>query len=172
MTIQIDSREKAHAITRILDYLDTQKIRHYVSKLYVGDYMSLYNPRLVIDRKQNLDEICGNVRAPQHKRFRAELIRAQENGIRLIILCEHGHGIKSLDDVLFWRNPRARTKKLIDGCWVWTEQKVMHGDTLYKILNTMQNRYGVEFLFCDKTETGRRIVEILNDEQYRGSQTE
>ena len=171
MTIQVDSREKAHAITRILDYFDNKKIKHYVSKLYVGDYMSLDNPRLVIDRKQNLDEICGNV-CQQHKRFRAELERAQENGIRVVILCEHGHGIRTLDDVAFWRNPRARVKKLIGGRWTWTEQKVMQGNTLFKILNTMQNRYGVSFLFCDKSETGRRIVEILSNEQYRGSQTQ
>ena len=171
MTIQVDSREKAHAITRILEHFHASGVKYYISKLYIGDYMNLDNPRVIVDRKQNLDELCGNV-CRQHERFRAELIRAQENGIRLIILCEHGHGIKSLDDVLFWRNPRARTKKLINGSWVWTEQKVMHGDTLYKILNTMQNRYGVSFLFCDKSETGRRIVEILSNEQYRGSQTE
>ena len=171
MTIQVDSREKAHAITRILEHFHDSGVKYYIYKLYIGDYMNLDNPRVIVDRKQNLDELCGNV-CRQHERFRAELIRAQENGIRLIILCEHGHGIKSLDDVLFWRNPRARTKKLINGRWVWTEQKVMHGDTLYKILCTMQRKYGVSFLFCDKTETGRRIVEILNDEQYRGSQTE
>ena len=171
MTIQVDSREKAHAITRILEHFHASGVKYYISKLYIGDYMNLDNPRVIVDRKQNLDELCGNV-CRQHERFRAELIRAQENGIRLIILCEHGHGIKSLDDVLFWRNPRARTKKLINGRWVWTEQKVMHGDTLYKILCTMQRKYGVSFLFCDKTVTGRRIVEILNDEQYRGSQTE
>ena len=171
MTIQVDSREKAHAITRILEHFHASGVKYYISKLYIGDYMNLDNPRIIVDRKQNLDELCGNV-CRQHERFRAELIRAQENGIRLIILCEHGHGIKSLDDVLFWRNPRARTKKLINGRWTWTEQKVMHGDTLYKILCTMQRKYGVSFLFCDKTETGRRIVEILNDEQYRGSQTE
>ena len=171
MTIQVDSREKAHAIARILEYFHASGVKYYISKLYIGDYMNLDNPRVIVDRKQNLDELCGNV-CRQHERFRSELIRAQENGIRLIILCEHGHGIKSLDDVLFWRNPRARTKKLINGRWTWTEQKVMHGDTLYKILCTMQRKYDVSFLFCDKTETGRRIVEILNDEQYRGSQTE
>ena len=171
MTIQVDSREKAHAITRILEHFHASGVKYYISKLYIGDYMNLDNPRVIVDRKQNLDELCGNV-CRQHERFRSELIRAQENGIRLIILCEHGHGIKSLDDVLFWRNPRARTKKLINGRWTWTEQKVMHGDTLYKILCTMQRKYDVSFLFCDKTETGRRIVEILNDEQYRGSQTE
>ena len=165
MTIQVDSREKARAITRILEHFHASGVKYYISKLYIGDYMNLDNPRVIVDRKQNLDELCGNV-CRQHERFRAELIRAQENGIRLIILCEHGHGIKSLDDVLFWRNPRARTKKLINGRWTWTEQKVMHGDTLYKILNTMQNRYGVEFLFCDKPETGRRIVEILSNDEH------
>lgn len=165
MTIQVDSREKAHAITRILEHFHASGVKYYISKLYIGDYMNLDNPRVIVDRKQNLDELCGNV-CRQHERFRAELIRAQENGIRLIILCEHGHGIKSLDDVLFWRNPRARTKKLINGRWVWTEQKVMHGDTLYKILCTMQRKYGVLFLFCDKGETGRRIVEILSNDEH------
>lgn len=165
MTIQVDSREKAHAITRILEHFHASGVKYYISKLYIGDYMNLDNPRVIVDRKQNLDELCGNV-CRQHERFRAELIRAQENGIRLIILCEHGHGIKSLDDVLFWRNPRARTKKLINGRWVWTEQKVMHGDTLYKILCTMQRKYGVSFMFCDKGETGRRIVEILSNDEH------
>ena len=165
MTIQVDSREKARAITRILEHFHASGVKYYISKLYIGDYMNLDNPRVIVDRKQNLDELCGNV-CRQHERFRAELIRAQENGIRLIILCEHGHGIKSLDDVLFWRNPRARTKKLINGRWTWTEQKVMHGDTLYKILCTMQRKYGVSFLFCDKGETGRRIVEILSNDEH------
>lgn len=165
MTIQVDSREKAHAITRILEHFHASGVKYYISKLYIGDYMNLDNPRVIVDRKQNLDELCGNV-CRQHERFRAELIRAQENGIRLIILCEHGHGIKSLDDVLFWRNPRARTKKLINGRWVWTEQNVMHGDTLYKILCTMQRKYGVSFMFCDKGETGRRIVEILSNDEH------
>lgn len=165
MTIQVDSREKAHAITRILEHFHASGVKYYISKLYIGDYMNLDNPRVIVDRKQNLDELCGNV-CRQHERFRAELIRAQENGIRLIILCEHGHGIKSLDDVLFWRNPRARTKKLINGRWTWAEQKVMHGDTLYKILCTMQRKYGVSFLFCDKGETGRRIVEILSNDEH------
>lgn len=165
MTIQVDSREKAHAIARILEHFHASGVKYYISKLYIGDYMNLDNPRVIVDRKQNLDELCGNV-CRQHERFRAELIRAQENGIRLIILCEHGHGIKSLDDVLFWRNPRARTKKLINGRWTWTEQKVMHGDTLYKILCTMQRKYGVSFLFCDKDETGRQIVEILSNDEH------
>ena len=56
MQIQIDTREKARAITKILAEFERQGVRHYSSKLYVGDYMSLDNPRLIIDRKQNLQE--------------------------------------------------------------------------------------------------------------------
>lgn len=85
MDIQIDSREKAKAIRKILKTFDDKGINHYTSKLFVGDYMSLDNPRLIIDRKQNLQELCGNV-CQQHERFRKELIRARDAGIKLVIL--------------------------------------------------------------------------------------
>lgn len=160
MTIQVDSREHQHAIQDILAEFDKQGVKHYTSKLYCGDYMSLDNPRLVIDRKQNLHELCGNV-CQQHERFRAEMQRAKENGIKIIFLCEHGRNIKALDDVLWWTNPREAYREKVKGVWVTKHRKVMQGDTLYKILNTMQNRYGVEFLFCEKKDTGKRIIELL-----------
>lgn len=160
MTIQVDSREHQHAIQDILAEFDKQGVKHYTSKLYCGDYMSLDNPRLVIDRKQNLHELCGNV-CQQHERFRAEMQRAKENGIKIIFLCEHGQNIKALDDVLWWTNPREIYREKVKGVWVTKHRKVMQGDTLYKILNTMQNRYGVEFLFCEKKDTGKRIIELL-----------
>jgi ERCC4-type nuclease len=160
MTIQVDSREHQHAIQDILAEFNKQGVKHYTSKLFVGDYMSLDNPRLVIDRKQNLHELCGNV-CQQHERFRAEMQRAKENGIKIIFLCEHGRNIKALDDVLWWTNPRETYREKVKGVWVTKHRKVMQGDTLFKILNTMRNRYGVEFLFCEKKDTGKRIIELL-----------
>ena len=53
MVIQIDSREKARAIKKIVEEFDRKGIKHPVSKLMVGDYMNYDNPRLIIDRKQN-----------------------------------------------------------------------------------------------------------------------
>lgn len=151
MQIQIDSREKARAITRIVDYFDRNGIGHYSSKLYVGDYMSLDNPRLIIDRKQNLFELCNNV-CQGHKRFSAELIRAKEQGIHIIILCEHSSKIKTLEDVRAWDNPRLKESPL-----------AVSGERLYKTLWTMQNsdKYDVEFRFCAKQDTGRVIANIL-----------
>ena len=94
MQIQLDSREKAKAIQKILAEFDRQNVRYFTSKLYVGDYMNLDNPRLIIDRKQNLSEVYTNL-CQGKKRFEAELTRANEAGIKLIILCEHGGKIGS-----------------------------------------------------------------------------
>lgn len=160
MIIQIDSREKAKAIQKIIAEFDRQGIKHPVSKLMVGDYMNYDNPRVIVDRKQNLTEVCSNV-CQDHDRFRRELVLAKENGIQLIILCEHGKDIKSLEDVIFWKNPRSEKRKKIDGKWQTVQTNAMKGDVLYKILTTLEEKYGVRFEFCDKEETGRKIVEIL-----------
>lgn len=151
ITIQCDTREHRSEWERISSQFDSLGVKYFRSKLYVGDYQSLDNPRLVVDRKKDLQEIAGNV-CQQHERFRAELVRAQEAGIQIVILCEHGGSIKSLEDVYFWENPRRRESP-----------GAISGHRLFKILNTMKDKYGVRFEFCDKRSTGRRIVEILND---------
>ena len=162
MVIQIDSREKARAIKKIVEEFDRQGVQHPVSKLMVGDYMNYDNPRLIIDRKQNLTELCSNV-CQDHVRFRNELLLAKEIGVQLVILVEHGKGIRRLEDVIWWNNPRRHKRVQIGGRWQTIETKAMEGDVLYKILCTQQRKYGVRFLFCDKRETGREIIRILRD---------
>lgn len=166
MDIQIDSREKSRAITKIIKYFDANGIRHFSSKLLVGDYMSLDNPRRIIDRKQNLSELCSNV-CQQHERFKKELLRAIEAGIQLIILVEHGPDIKTIEDVYFWQNPRKHEVR-----WRWEDgkrekyivsAKAVDGCQLYKSLCTIRDRYGVRFEFCEKRDTGKRITEILKE---------
>lgn len=162
MVIQIDSREKSKAIKKIVEEFDRQGIQHPVSKLIVGDYMNYDNPRLIIDRKQSLTELCSNV-CQDHERFRNELILAHEIGVQLVILVEHGNGIRRLEDVIWWNNPRRHKRVQIGGRWKTVETKAMEGDVLYKILCTQQRKYGVQFLFCDKKETGLEIIRILRD---------
>ena len=164
MVIQIDSREKARAITKIVETFDECGIKHPVSKLMVGDYMNYDNPRLVIDRKQNLLEVCNNV-CQDHDRFRRELIRASENDIKIVFLVEHGKDNKRLADVIWWENPR-RWKRCVNpetGKWEDIETKAMTGETLYKILCTQERKYGCKFLFCDKKDTGKEIIRILSE---------
>ena len=163
MTIQIDSREKAKAIQKIIAEFDRAGVKHPVSKLMVGDYMNYDNPRVIVDRKQNLTELCSNV-CQDHDRFRRELLLAQEHGIQLIILCEHGKGIETLEDVIFWENPRRKKRKCVDGVWQTVETKAMTGEVLYRILKTLEQKYVVQFELCTKEENGKKIVEILSND--------
>ena len=164
MNIQVDSREHESEWKRISKQFDDLGVKYFRSKLYVGDYQSLDNPRLVIDRKKDLQELCGNV-CQQHERFKAELIRAMQNGIKIVILCEHGEDIHTMEDVYFWQNPRKYQMrwKTVNGKRIKEviSAKAVDGCQLYKSLCTIRDRYNVDFVFCQKHETGQKIIEIL-----------
>lgn len=147
--IQIDTREKPKAISNILRCFELSGIKYISSKLYVGDYTLVNNQSVVVDRKRNLSEVCSNV-CQQHERFRNELVRAQEAGIKIYILVEHGKGIRCLEDVRKWVNPRLKVSP-----------KAMTGKKLYKIMKTQQEKYGIEYVFCDKKQTGYMILKLL-----------
>ncbi len=152
MVIQVDSREKQHAIEKILAEFDREGVEWFVSKLPQADYMSLDNPRLLIDRKQNLNEVCNNV-VQGHRRFTAELERAKQYGQHIVVLVEHSRNVKVLEDVRFWVNPRLKVSPL-----------AVSGERLYKILYAIEQHYGCEFQFCEKKDTGKKIIEILRGE--------
>lgn len=166
-TIQVDTREHKGEVDRIERQFDAMGVRHFRSKLWVGDYQSLDNGRLVVDRKKDLQEIISNVTV-QHDRFRRELIRAEESGIQIIVLCEHGEGIKCLDDIRDWDNPRLHITRfaVVNGraCKVPSYPNATTGPELHKTLRTISERYNVRFEFCDPSETGARIVQLLGGE--------
>lgn len=124
-----------------------------------------------IDTKKNLEEIWMNVNGKQHDRFRRELIKARDNNAKLVILIEHGPEIKSLEDVMFYDVPGQKrviwkTKKMCGANCRVSEtvyQNPIIGMKLYKALCTIRDRYNVDFYFCQKHETGKKIVEILTN---------
>ena len=150
MTILVDTREKPQAIQLIMAEFEKQGVTVIRNKLYVGDYQRLDNPMLVVDRKQNLNEICNNV-VQDRKRFAAELQRAKDVGIHVVILIEHSRYVRCLEDVRNWVNPRLKESPM-----------AVSGERLYRILYQVGRYYGCEFRFCDKRDTGKRIIEILN----------
>ena len=150
MVIQIDSREKPKIIESIIAEFDRQGVEHFTSKLFVGDYMNLDNTKLVIDRKHNLQEICNNV-VQDHKRFCDELARANRFDIHVVVLIEHSKNIRTLEDVRHWVNPRLKVSPL-----------AVSGERLYKILFAISEHYDTEFMFCEKRDTGKKIIEILS----------
>ena len=169
ITIQIDSREKTHAISHITRYFDMNNIKYYTNKLLVGDYCNLHNPTIIVDRKMSLVEIQNNI-TQQHLRFRAEITKAQENRIKLIVLIEENQ-IKTLEDVRDkYINPRmkqwsmARKKTLKKGL-EFKQRPPLSGKQIYEILNTMEQKYGCKFMFCRKEEMAKKIIELLTTDR-------
>ena len=146
MVIQVDSREQKYE--HVTNYFDNQGIKWVKSKCVVGDYINLENPMVVVDRKKDLQEVAGNV-CQQHERFVRELELARELGYRLIVLVEEPN-ITTLTGVASWYNWRRRTSV-----------RAITGKTLYKIMLTLSQKYGVEWQFTTKENCGKRIVELL-----------
>ena len=152
MIIYYDSREKPRAIVRILAEFDRQGVEYVRRALNFADYFNPANPGVIVDRKQNLLEIAQNV-VQGRKRFVRMVERCNRAGCHLIVLIEHGGSIKTLEDVIKWKNPRLRESPL-----------AVSGERLYRILKAMGLYYGIEWQFCNKQSTGRRIIELLRGE--------
>lgn len=138
-----DSREKKN--DHVKAYFDKHGIAYKVEKLDVGDYM-VEGGKVSVDRKQNLSELATNLMNRADKsRFWREVRRAREQGIKLIVLCEHGGKVKSIKDVAEWSSPYSPVS----------------GRALMEEIYKCHISYGVEFLFCSKRSTGRLIHDIL-----------
>ena len=121
------------------------------SKLPFGDYAPV--PKISIDTKRNMDEIAGNICGAEHKRFINECKAAKAAGCQLIILIENEDGISDISQVYTWINPRS----------VYSD-KCVQGARLQKAMETIQERYGVSFQFCNPEESAQRIMELLNEQ--------
>lgn len=150
-----DSREQTSKHDHVLKYFENNGIKVVRSKLFVGDYTLLNNQSVCIDTKKDVLELFNNL-TEDHVRFRNECIRAQENGIQLIVLIEEKLPRGGLAE---WKSP----------VWKYTSDKHKKGEpktranpvTMRKVMMTMQKKYGVIFTFCDKSESGKKIVDIL-----------
>ena len=148
-------REGAHLVPLRIPFGDyikvTDDIQNLIDKkgadnIHKRDLQDLIT--ISIDTKKSLQEVCGNICSKQHERFREELKKADG---RLILLIEEP-GIETLEDVYFWDNPRRKYSP-----------KATTGAALYKSLCTIRDEYGVDIRFCDRKDTGKVILEILNE---------
>lgn len=141
-----DSREKKN--DHIKGYFKKHGIPFKVRKLDEGDYQIEGNTSISVDRKKDMQEMYNCV-VNDKSRFMKEVRRCYEKRIKLYVLIEHGGQIKSLADVPKWKPKYGSI----------SSREI--AERLYRL----HISYGVEFLFCDKRSTGRRIVEILTDEK-------
>jgi uncharacterized protein with GYD domain len=145
-----DTRQKPEKNAHIRLQLERLGYKVVRQGMHCGDYTWATDQRICIDTKQDLQEVCGNL-TRQHERFQAECVRAQELGIKLIILVQES-SVKSLADVPSWYNWRLKKNP-----------RALNGVKLWKIMKTMSEKYDVVWEFTTKQECGRRIVELLGD---------
>ena len=168
MTIIEDVGQKQGQHDNIKQFCQGRGIILRRQKLNTGDY--ILAPKIAVDTKQGMGEVYSNL-IQDHERFRRECIRAQEDGTVLVILIENDDGMRCLDDVSGWDNPRvheyyekyafalsARKK----GKDIKIPAPPVNNNRLIKMMETMTERYGVRWMFCDRSETGRKVVEILS----------
>ncbi len=149
MKIFEDTRNQIDKHKRLND--DLKELGHEIirTKLYVGDYAQVTDMSTCVDTKKDWVELAGNICGKQHERFRDECIRAKEAQIRLIVLVEEETSIEE------WKSPRKRNGEPI--CKV-------ANDVLKKAMKTMSEKYGVEFMNCNKNDTATKITKILGGE--------
>ena len=153
----------------VLDVIRRKSARKMeVKKMdFIGSY------KVAVDTKKDMQEITGNVCGKQHPRFRDECILAQNNNIALYVLVENMDGIKTIEDVFHWHNPRLERYnkiKYMHGIGKWLNVPLpkappTSGEVLGKAMLTMQLKYGVEFVFCRPEDAGSRVIELLELEK-------
>lgn len=164
-TVICDTREQKWA--HVQKHFDDNGVRWLRSKLPIGDFGRLDNLSVVVDRKASLTEVEGNL-IQQHDRFRREAQRAQENGIRLIVLIEE-ENVREMADVSSWQNPRRERWERMNRLHARGEQLHVQisskppvtGTQLKQIMTTMADKYGIEWRFCPKAKVGETILAIL-----------
>lgn len=140
-------------ITGIIKYFDDRQVPHTSTKLLFGDYMDWNRPGIVVDRKHNIAELAKNCTV-EAARFTRELERAEKAGAKLVVLVEQNRyktergewvSINNLSDIIYWSSKNT----------------TIRGEKLFRVLSSWVNRYNLSVEFCNKSQTGRRIYEII-----------
>lgn len=143
--IIVDTREKGNK--KILEYFDKIGQDYIISKLDSGDYMFFKKYNTIIDKKDGLLELAGNLcNTSEHERVKREIMRAKELGCNNFIFLIQENKIKGVQDIKNWKSKYTKVK----------------GETLYKIMATMKQKYGVRFIICDKKSMGEMIIKLLS----------
>lgn len=144
----VNQKKGKHALKN--EYWSSEGVDVIRCHLPFGDYIAA--PSIAVDTKQDIVEITTNMCSGmgEKRRFREECKKAQAAGCKLIFLIE---------------DPRYERIQDLYGekVWLHTGQVIM-GDQLATAMYTMAARYGCEFRFCRPEDTGRVVMEILNDE--------
>ena len=137
LTIICDTREKDPHVS---DWFEKNKVQTITRKLDTGDYSVQlgdisFERDVCVERKHNLDELCGNFTSDRD-RFEREFIRAKAYHLKVYLIIENA----SWTDI-FLGNYRSKlpTKSLLGSLLSWMV------------------RFNVTVIFCKPEETARII---------------
>ncbi len=159
-----DSRQQVGKHKNIEQYCRQKGIEIVRKCLPCGDYVLSEdgeNPisNVIVDTKQDCMELCKDIMSNDHRRFRRQCEKAQEMGLKLIILVEEEPPFGRID---LWEVPR----------WQSSNEWHRYGDpmtrvnpkTFSKALKTMTDKYGVQFRFCSRRKSPARVIKYLKGE--------
>ncbi len=139
-----DTREKGNK--KILQHFADAGQDYIISKLNYGDYKLYKDNSVVIDRKDSLLELAGNLcHTSEHQRINREIERAKKDNCKDFIFLISENKIKSTEDIKNWSSTHTKVK----------------GETLLKIMRTMNEKYGVRFIIVPKKNMGEMIIKLL-----------
>lgn len=126
------------------EWLEKNKIPTITRKLDTGDYSCQlgdisFERDICVERKHNLDEICGNFTV-ERERFEREFMRARAYGTKIVLIIENA----SWSDI-FIGNYRSKlsSKSLVGSLLSWMV------------------RFNITVLFCKPEESARIIYGVF-----------
>lgn len=152
--ILTDTRQQKE--NHIIKEFDKQGILHIRTGLPSADYMAVRHDNeqgfyldysVLIDTKKDLEEIANNLcNINSHERLKREIFKGKDLGAKEFIFIIGENKIKTAEDIKKWSSPHTKAR----------------GEILFKIINTMKERYGVRFMIVPKKDMGKVIIDILN----------
>lgn len=157
MTLYEDTRQQAGKHRNIELYCKRHGIELVRKCLSVGDY--ILDGSISVDTKMSLLELSKDVMSNDHRRFRAECIRAMEQGIQLIVLVEEEIPYGKVE---LWEVPRWKTNDRFHR--IGDPMTRVNPSAFAKALRTMTEKYGVKFRFCSRSKTPETVIKYLKGE--------
>lgn len=109
-----------------------------------------FQDKIVIERKKDLNELCCNLFDKKDSegltRFERELVRAKEQGIKVILLVE-------IDNM--------HSKIMSSKHFRYDKASKVSPKAFNSILRSLQARYDISIEYCEKNQSARLIHDIL-----------
>lgn len=150
--IRVDTREQDNKY--IIEDFKKMNVEFVEEKLDEGDYESSENPNFVIDLKNGILEVKSNIvgSGNNQARFTNEILRCISKNKQLVVLVREDK-IYNVNGVQYWKSPRKKNFKPITK---------ISGKYIMKIMEDMEAKYGIRWMFCERQNTAKAIIAILN----------